>query len=130
LAPAQQVVGSFEAFCALVGEEVWCWGENLRGIAAPETSEMYVAEPVRVEGLPAITAIGGGYDHVCALARDATVWCWGDVGGGAERRPRDMYVHDVVGFVKTPTMPGVGVCVKRRDKTQACVERRGRFEPI
>jgi hypothetical protein len=130
LSPAKEVVGSFDAFCALVDEDVWCWGENLRGIAAPASSATYIAEPVRVEGLPAITKIGGAFVQVCALARDASVWCWGEVAGKVERSPRRMHEHDVVRFVETTATPGQGVCVTRRDKTQACIDRRGRFEPI
>jgi alpha-tubulin suppressor-like RCC1 family protein len=76
-------------FCALlkvpdpgdggVAQNVYCWGDNDFGEAAPGnvTSPILVAAPVA--GLPArAAAIAAGSQASCALINDGTVYCWGE----------------------------------------------------
>jgi alpha-tubulin suppressor-like RCC1 family protein len=79
--PVDEVVALDGATCARSGGDVWCWGRNYRGQLGDGTREEHVA-PAVVEGLPDVTALGGGDDHVCAATADDHVWCWGGNGNG------------------------------------------------
>ena len=59
------------------GGTVWCWGLNNYGQLGNDTTTRYSDVPVKVSGLTGVVAVGGGYQHVCALKSDGTVWCWG-----------------------------------------------------
>jgi lysozyme len=60
-----------------------CWGWDLIGQlgdgGGEATADAFAAvRPPRAVGLEkTATAIATGYGHACALAVDATVWCWG-----------------------------------------------------
>jgi alpha-tubulin suppressor-like RCC1 family protein len=89
--------------CALVDDEVWCWGDNRHGQLGDGTTEDR-AEPVRVQGLDDAKWVeaGGGprrlpddssesRAHTCALRADDRFVCWGDndqgqLGDGSENR--------------------------------------------
>lgn len=64
--------------CArLVSNELWCWGENLRGqLAAPGA----VAMPVQTSAGP-VTAVGAGDQHLC-FVRSGVVSCRGANAAG------------------------------------------------
>jgi len=73
----QLAVGAFHV-CGLTEEGMaLCWGENgvgQLGRTEPDVS----AEPLEVEGIPALAAIVAGYDHVCGIAADeSALYCWG-----------------------------------------------------
>lgn len=55
--------------CVRRGSDVWC--------ASGDSNTQ------KVEGLPAVTALDVGDDHVCALGTDRSVWCWGNNAHGA-----------------------------------------------
>ena len=61
---------------------VWTFGDNQIGQLAAGPLVEYRAVPGRVDGLPEITGIAAGEDHVLALAADGTVWAWGDNDDG------------------------------------------------
>ena len=66
--------------CALARDgRVFCWGDDSGGqLGDGGSSERLAPRPVLVPGLPeGITAVAAGYYHVCAIAADATVVCWG-----------------------------------------------------
>jgi hypothetical protein len=71
--------------CALGDDgRVHCWGKNTAGAVGPTwlaspPCGAHTCEPssVEVNGLPPIAAIAAGGDRTCALAVDATLWCWG-----------------------------------------------------
>ncbi|MEO6068169.1 MAG: hypothetical protein ABJB33_08860 [Gemmatimonadota bacterium] len=63
--------------------EVWCWGWNWSGgLGQGSTTLANSALPLRVSGLPALTAIVLGDAHGCGLGVDSTAWCWGKNGNG------------------------------------------------
>ena len=64
-----------EGYCALLTDgTVACWGANSAGqLGAPEITTTDSPVPVRVPGLPPITAL----DRTCAVDSDGAVWCWG-----------------------------------------------------
>jgi alpha-tubulin suppressor-like RCC1 family protein len=85
------VVGISDAVGVTVGPEhvcAWlkdgsarCWGLNLTnalgGGLPPDAGEQLV--PVTVQGLTGVVQMGAGCGFTCALLRDGSVWCWGDV---------------------------------------------------
>jgi alpha-tubulin suppressor-like RCC1 family protein len=73
-----QVVGGFEHTCALAETgRVWCWGRGYDGELGDGTRVEYVVTPQEVPGVGAITAIGVGPFHVCALSDAEGIHCWG-----------------------------------------------------
>ncbi len=66
---------------------VWSWGNNDNadlGRPSSESCNDYrcSSRPGRVTGLPPIRAISMGNSNALALARDGTVWAWGDNRNG------------------------------------------------
>lgn len=55
----------------------WCWGSNELAPLGVGARTMVVHMPAAVPGTVRFEAIGAGYQHSCALATDASVWCWG-----------------------------------------------------
>ncbi|MBA3074037.1 MAG: hypothetical protein FP831_10600, partial [Anaerolineae bacterium] len=67
--------------CALVGNEVVCWGENTSGQTGQDAS-IAQATPAFVEGLDGIVSLSAGSKHTCALDANGDVWCWGENADG------------------------------------------------
>lgn len=64
-------------FCALVAEEVLCWGNNGDGQLGDGTTDEQV-DPTPLQGLAgAPAAIDAGDNHTCAVLQDGAVQCWG-----------------------------------------------------
>jgi alpha-tubulin suppressor-like RCC1 family protein len=71
--------------CALTSMgEVRCWGSNACGqLAVPlDVASRFQPAAVVAPDLPLFADIAVGARHVCAVARDETVWCWGSNGEG------------------------------------------------
>lgn len=88
--------------CAVASSDVYCWGDNTYGqvctvpmcvclacfvalicpspvppqIGVGTTTTQYTT-PQLVPGLSAIASVSAGYFHACALAINASVYCWG-----------------------------------------------------
>jgi alpha-tubulin suppressor-like RCC1 family protein len=60
---------------------VLVWGNNANGQLGNGTTTNS-AVPVKIGGLPNVTAIAAGYDHTAVLASDGTVWTWGNNNHG------------------------------------------------
>ncbi|MBK6519478.1 MAG: hypothetical protein IPM79_35660 [Polyangiaceae bacterium] len=73
--------------CALNRQgEVWCWGATW---GAGDYNTVAVHVPYKVEGLPAIRAIGSARTAAFAVAQDGELWAWGSndwglLGPGAQ----------------------------------------------
>ena len=64
-------------FCAIVGEQLLCWGSNGDGQLGDGTTDERT-DPTPVQGLAgAPVAVDAGDDHTCALLSDGAVQCWG-----------------------------------------------------
>lgn len=64
------------------GNAAWCWGANESGQLGNGTTTSS-ASPVQVDlGTRSPTQISVGGAHACAIADDATVWCWGANAAG------------------------------------------------
>lgn len=69
---------------------VRCWGLGQAGqLGVTPTTNCFFLQPwpcavvpVVVPGLPLATRAVTGQRHSCALARDGTLWCWGDNASG------------------------------------------------
>lgn len=78
LPPARALdVGSHGACAATRSREAWCWGIDLA--ASIRAVDAVIAEvPVKIEGLPEVSAVTAGHTHQCALGwHGGEVWCWG-----------------------------------------------------
>ncbi len=100
--------------CAIASNDVvWCWGDNTYGqlgsSAHASIPDGYALSPVQAAALPGgrvARRITSGNDHVCVLAHDGTVWCWGDnsfgqlgVGGGNQPNPVQVTLGDTATLV-------------------------------
>ena len=74
-ASVQIAIGN-ETACLRVKGSLWCWPRNA-GAKLPIST----ASPA-IAGLGAVTDVGIGYGHVCALGAAGRVWCWGDNSHG------------------------------------------------
>jgi hypothetical protein len=61
---------------------LYCWGDDDDGQLGTGTSGLPAFALTEVPDSPGGSAVASGRSHSCALATDATVWCWGtgDVG--------------------------------------------------
>jgi len=59
---------------------VWAWGSNQFGQLGDGSSGVNISKntPVQVTGLGGVIAIAAGHEFTMALARDRTVWGWGN----------------------------------------------------
>lgn len=84
--------------CALLADAtMWCWGENGSTQTGNQVPSSPLATPVKALGLGAVTAVGTGQHHSCAVLGDTTVRCWGlntsDQLGGSEDTSSDTPVE-------------------------------------
>jgi alpha-tubulin suppressor-like RCC1 family protein len=93
-----QIAPGFTLSCVLLAAgEVWCWGDNQfmelgfdPASTAETCGEHHCSTRPRKIGVHDITEIAVGAAHACALARDASVWCWGlSVFGQSGQDPFD-----------------------------------------
>ncbi|MBL8923948.1 MAG: hypothetical protein JNJ54_34145, partial [Myxococcaceae bacterium] len=71
--------------CALIsGGGLLCWGDNDNGqIGVGGTSTTDVSVGTAPVGLPALTEVSAGGDHVCGITGPpGNLWCWGDNANG------------------------------------------------
>jgi len=61
---------------------VWAWGADIYGALGDGLPGGLYLRPVRVRGLPPVTAIATGDNSTLALSRDGTVWAWGTTSFG------------------------------------------------
>ena len=81
VSPTQVVHTESAAFALYADGEVWSWGMHVHGqLGRP--SENLVAEPQRIDTLPAVAALAAGHGHVMALDRKGNVWTWGANAAG------------------------------------------------
>ena len=80
---------TFGTTCAITtSNEAWCWGSNQKGQLGGPSAETCnfgnigdfdcSSSPVAVSGNIQFTSIAVGLEHMCALALDGSVFCWGD----------------------------------------------------
>ena len=73
--PASIVAAGYMTACAVVGGEVWCWGDNGDGEIGDGTmTDRY--SPVRIQGLTSVTSIARTAYRTCAVS-GGNVYCWG-----------------------------------------------------
>ena len=109
---------------ALVGTEVWGWGDNqFRQI---DNSGMDPrASPVAIGGVTNARAIAGGSHHVCAVLANQTAACWGrndqaQLGRTFASSDEGPGVVAVTTGVSELTAGTNHTCIKRVDKTVVC----------
>jgi alpha-tubulin suppressor-like RCC1 family protein len=70
--------GPYHGLAVLMDGTVWAWGDNSVGeLGQPTSSLSNSVPPVRVLGLPTVTAVAAGGYFSLALATDGSVWAWG-----------------------------------------------------
>ena len=78
------VMGSFHACVVRTDGGVQCWGSNLRGQLGDGTSDDRRPPGGTVLGLTRPASISSGANHVCAVAADERVYCWGHNNGSPD----------------------------------------------
>lgn len=80
LAPATSIWAGERSTCAILRDDtVWCWGANFTSTASPR--EIWL-RPQRVPGFEGARSLFFGYPSaLCALMRDGSVLCMGNVSG-------------------------------------------------
>lgn len=65
--------------CALEKDgTVWCWGANDKGqLGTGSTDTSPSPTPTKIPTLSNVVDIVSGANHVCALEKNGSVWCWG-----------------------------------------------------
>ena len=80
LRPDARAVGGGTKCAIAVDASLWCWGYGVYDMALTgrDGFRQQIVAPTRVRG-PAAQwkGVAVGFTHVCALATDGTVWCWG-----------------------------------------------------
>jgi alpha-tubulin suppressor-like RCC1 family protein len=75
-------VGGAHACAVDASGELWCWGANEHGQLGLGDIGVDRSAPERVSALSAVTAVGLGEDHGCALDAIGKLRCWGAGGSG------------------------------------------------
>ncbi len=113
--------------CALLGEQVACWGANHSGqVGEPLDDQHFV--PVPMDELSARQVAAGGR-HTCVVRRDRHVSCWGENWGGQlgcapdfEDGPHVWFPTEVEGLadVSELALGSDHTCARKRDGTVWC----------
>ena len=74
--PASQLVSGENHLCALVGGEVYCWGDALWGNLG-QGDLLDSPSAVRVPGLEGVSKLVSGWNFTCALDEAGEMSCWG-----------------------------------------------------
>lgn len=120
-------VGIYDNNCAWNDAgDLWCWGNNAHGVLADNELE-FSAEPVAIDGLPAVADVSVGAYHACALTEESTVYCWGrniegqlGLGEGAGDRVTTPMPVDGLEDVRQIGAGGVHTCVLTEDGEVYC----------
>jgi alpha-tubulin suppressor-like RCC1 family protein len=67
--------------CALVSQQIWCWGDNSSGQLGTPLVPIGGSSTVPVQVNPvygAASDVSAGRDYTCAVDVSHNVWCWGD----------------------------------------------------
>lgn len=76
---ATDVSAGYEHSCGIINNFLYCWGSNDFGQLGNGASNTSTSYPVQVGGSlnnKAVTSVGAGVDHTCAVA-NSQVYCWG-----------------------------------------------------
>jgi alpha-tubulin suppressor-like RCC1 family protein len=74
---ATRVSAGGQHTCATRGDQVWCWGDNLKGQVGEEGVGQPVREPQYVAGLDRVSQLSVGLAHSC-VTRFSSPSCWGN----------------------------------------------------
>lgn len=83
--PARMVAaGGYFACAVLQDGKTKCWGQNSSGEVGKGTTSNKECTPVDISAsLPGTPiAMSGGHNHMCAMLRDESIYCWGTGGNG------------------------------------------------
>jgi alpha-tubulin suppressor-like RCC1 family protein len=61
---------------------VWTWGGGSFGELGMGESVKNLDVPTKIEGFADVAHVIGGGNHVCAIKKDGSLWCWGTNGYG------------------------------------------------
>lgn len=73
----------YENTCAIkIDGTLWCWGANHDGQVGNLGTDDDVLTPAQIGNESNWTIVTLGFNYVCAIKNDGTLWCWGsnDVG--------------------------------------------------
>ena len=120
--PLTDIASGYRHSCGLAnGGTVYCWGDNRLGqlgIGGPLEGDVRPA-PIAVPGLPPIARIAAGGFQSCALAIDATLFCWGFIGG-LTLAPQPVAMNVFTPPIAEIAIGGTHYCVLSTDGSVEC----------
>jgi alpha-tubulin suppressor-like RCC1 family protein len=124
-----QVAQASEGYggCALTPkDQVTCWGSNFLGQLGVGTHGNFTGTPSLVPGLTSIQQVSDSELHVCALAKDGSVDCWGNNSNGqlgdgsTTERDSPVPVTGLPGVAVQISAGGDSTCALMRSTTVWC----------
>lgn len=92
----KRLAAGYAFTCGLNNQgQVYCWGWNQNGVLGIGTTRNAVI-PTRVtpaEPFLTFTSVSAGAGHMCAIATDGSMYCWGDNADGALGIARSSSCH-------------------------------------
>lgn len=72
------IATGFHTTCAVLSTgEIWCWGQNIQGLAGRGGDEHGSVEPNPLQTERLFDTVALGAMHGCALSVEGETWCWG-----------------------------------------------------
>ncbi|MBL8916590.1 MAG: hypothetical protein JNM17_38170 [Archangium sp.] len=123
LPPVKRVFAGHFTTCAITTDErLYCWGRNLTaqlGFTRPSPEVAGQPTPVKLPQLSNVRSVAIGEGHVCALAGEGDVWCWGsnDHGCSGGKGPLVVTPNKVVGDAVAIAVTNIASFAVRKNGT-------------
>lgn len=77
LSDVRSIAAAGQHACAVEGESVYCWGDNMNGQVDPTAPGASLGSPTLVAAVTGARQVVTGMDSSCALLTSGEVKCWG-----------------------------------------------------
>lgn len=119
----EQIAAGDSHTCVMMNGRLWCWGLNSTGQLGDGTTTNRTSS-VAISAVGAVTQLGLGAFHSCALRADATLRCWGangygQLGNGTTTQSLTPITVGLTGVKQIATSVDTN-CVLRSDSGVSC----------